>query len=277
MAVNVFQNRLNLQELTDRYMSPALWADCPIAELRENPTLGVFDGDDFNNFSDHISDQSVQKYDSYIDTGVTFQQLAGVHGGVVELAGNDADNDEGVLSGHGPVINIQDAKANKRCWFEARVKKASIANDALAMFIGLAFDHGNGVPVAKTLCLTDNDGALGAFSFIGFHTDQADGDALDFVYKADGQSAQVKIAGVHTWVADTYVKLGFMYDPFRPPAERIVVFVNNQEQSTYVTETNLTEATFPDNEPLAPVWCGKVGTAAESKAQMDWWYWSQLY
>ena len=32
--------------------------------------------DDFTNFSDHISDQQTQQYSSYIDTGVTINQLA---------------------------------------------------------------------------------------------------------------------------------------------------------------------------------------------------------
>ena len=34
---------------------------------------------------------------------------------------------------------------------------------------------------------------------------------VDFVYKAEGQAQTVAIAGVHTLVADTYVKLGFRF------------------------------------------------------------------
>lgn len=276
--INFVDQRLNLQSDTNRYRSPAIWADCPIANLIEGSVDGFFFFDDFINFSDHITDQDTQQYASYIDTGVTIKQLAGVSYGQVEIAGNDADNDEGVLTFHGPIANIQDARASKKLWFEARWKKASVADNALASFIGLGFDHGNGVPLSKTLCLTDDAGALGAFSFLGFHVDQADGDALDFVYKADGQSAVVKIAGVQALAAATWYKLGFVYDPDAPAANRIKIFVDNVEQTTYVTETNLATATFPDNEWMSPVWCAKVGTgSAEVKSQLDWWTLAQLW
>jgi hypothetical protein len=278
-VVNSVGMALNLAGAnTGRYPSPAIWSSCPIEELQADPGKGLYFHDDFENFSQHVSDQDTQKYASYIDTGVTIKQLAGVENGVIEIAGNDADNDEGVLSGHGPMVNIQDAKANKKLWFEARVKKASIANNALAMFIGLAFDSNGGVPISKTLALTDDDGSLGAFAFLGFHVDQADGDAMDFVYKAHGQTAVVVIAGVHVPVADTYVKLGFVYDPAADAAKRIAVFVDNVEQTTYVTETNIATATFPDNEHLSLCWVTKVGTgSAEVKAQMDWWRLAQLF
>jgi hypothetical protein len=255
--------------------SPALWGDAPrIEEYWTHPSIGYHWWDDFENFADHVSDQDVQRYASYIDTGVTFKQLTGTAGvgGAIELAGNDADNDEGVLSTHGPAFMVSDTAAQaKKLWFEARFKKASIANNALAIFLGLAFDHGSSEKLSKTLCLTDDDGALGAFSYLGFHVDQANGDAIDAVYKAEGQAQTVNKAGIHVPVADTYVKLGLKYDPLASAAKRIKWYVDGVEQSTYVTATQIAAATFPDAEPLALVWCGKVGTGAESKAQMSWW------
>jgi hypothetical protein len=248
------------------------------ARLLQDPNLGYYYSDDFVNFSQHISDQSVQRYDSYIDSGVTIKQLTGTagRGGAIEIAGNDADNDEGVLSTHGPAFMVSDS-TKKALAFEAIWSKASVADNALASFIGLGFDHGNSVPVAKTLCLTDDDGALGAFSFIGFHVDQADGDALDFVYKADGQSAVVKIAGVQALVAATTYRLGFLFDPDRGADKQIAIFVDGVEQSTYVTAANIAAATFPDDEPLAMVWAAKVGTgSAEVKSQLYGWRCAQL-
>lgn len=268
-------------ENTDAWLgsSPAIWGDCPIDSIRGGSVGGVILEDDFvscPSLSAGAHD-SLAGYLAYGDTGVTLASQAGVAGGVLEVAGNDADNDESVLSGGSPAFIVSDtASQEKKLWFEARVKKASIADNACAMFIGLAWDHGDGVSVAKTLCLTDNDGALGAFSFLGFHVDQADGDAIDFVYKAEGESAVVKIAGVEVPVADTWMKLGFIFDPKADADKRIRVFVNNVEQTTYVTATNIETATFPDAEPMAPVWCVKVGAAAESKAQMDWWRCVQL-
>ncbi|MEE8464874.1 MAG: hypothetical protein V3S68_00245, partial [Dehalococcoidia bacterium] len=235
-------------------------------------------------FSDHISDQSVQRYDTFINTGVTGIQRAGVAaptfggvGGVIEIAGNDTDEDQFVMSTHGPAFVVSDTVANSRkLWFEARFSKASIGNDALAFFLGLAFDHGAGVTVAKTLCLTNTNANLGAFSYLGFHVDQAAGATLDAVYKAESQSQTVNAAGIQTMVANTYYRLGLMYDPDAPAAKRIKWFVDGVEQSTYVTATQIAAATFPDAEPLAMVLCTKTGETAAVASQMDWWRCAQL-
>ena len=172
---------------------------------------------------------------------------------------------------------VSDTAADaKKLWFEARVKKASVTDEGSAMYVGLGWDHTTGTSVAVTTCLTDDEAELGAFSFLGFLCDLSNADSWDFTYMADAQTAVTKIAGVDVAVADTFVKLGFVYDPDAPSTKRIKVFVNNVEQTTYVTATNIGTATFPDAEPMAMVWAVKVGTAAESKAQMDWWRAAQL-
>ena len=48
------------------------------------------------------------------------------------------------------------------------------------------------------------------------------------------------------------------------------------KESTYVTGTNIAADTFPDGEELALLLATKVGAAAESKFQMDWWRVAQL-
>jgi hypothetical protein len=262
--------------------SAGLWGDLP-PDLGADPNCGFVVGDDFLNFSQHISAQDVQEYSSYIDTGVTMTQQATIttllnEAGVMVMGGNDADNDEGVLATHGPITQVSDTAGDaKKMWFEAKWKKASVADNALAVFIGLAFDNGSAVPVTNTLCLTDDDGALGAFSFLGFHVDQANGDSMDFVFKAEGQTAVVVKSGVHVPVADTYVKLGFKYDPSAPPAKRIAIYIDGVEQTTYVTATQIAAATFPDAEPLGFTYCGKVGAAAEVLSQVDWWFCGQAF
>lgn len=253
--------------------SYVIWGDCPVAEIALDPNVGVGFFDDFvgvPQFTDNDTSY-FNGYAGYVDTGTTFKPQAGVVGGIIEVANNDADNDEAVLSVNAPAFQVSDTDGDDlSLWFEARVKRASIADNACAMFVGLAWDHGNGVSVAKTLCLTDNDGALGAFSFLGFHVDAANGDAIDFVYKADSQTAAVLIAGVDVPVADTFAKLGFRYDPSADTAKRITIFVDGVEQSTYVTGTIIEAVTFPDAEPMAPTWAAKTGSTAASKAQMDW-------
>jgi hypothetical protein len=255
-----------------------IWHDCPVAEIHQDPAVGYGHFDDFV----HCPTLSAGAGDSlnylaYGDTGVTIKAQAGVSGGVAEVAGNDADNDESVLSTGAPAFVVSDtASAARKLWYECRIKKASIANNACALFNGLAWDHGDGVSVAKTICLTDDDANLGAFSFLGFHVDQADGDAIDFVVKAEGGAQTVIKAGVAVPEADTWIKLGFKYDPDEVTSKRIKIYVDNVLQSTFVTGTQIAAATFPDAEPMAMAWAAKVGAAAESKAQMDWWRCYQL-
>ena len=182
-------------EQTSRWFSPNIWGDCPIEAIVHGTVPGKFFQDDFTGpcpntdagLYEGAGESPGLGYLFYGDTGVTIKAQAAVEEGVVEVAGNDADNDESVMSTGSPSWNISDTAADaKKLWFEARVKKASVADNACAMFVGLAWDHTAGVSVAQTLCLTENDADLGAFSFIGFHVDQANGDAMDFVYQADG-------------------------------------------------------------------------------------------
>ena len=261
---------------SDRGPSPIIWADLP--RDIQDPNVGFELFDDFTNFSKHISDQDTQQYASYIDTGVTITQLAGVVGGQVQVAGNDADNDEGILCTHGPLAQVSDtAGDDRKLWFEARIKKASVADDGVGFFVGLAFDHGSSVPLSGVEALVNNTGALGAFSFLGFHVDNDDADALNFVYKAEGQAQVDAIAGVQALAADTFYKVGFAFDPKAETAKRIKVYVDGTEQTTYVTGTNIAAATFPDAEPLGLCLATKVGAAAEVKVTMDWWKVAQLY
>lgn len=266
----------------DTSSSPSfnIWGDCPWEDALTDTSVGCGHWDEFApicpntdaGLFEGAGESPGKGYGFYGDTGVTAKAQAGVVGGVLEVAGNDADNDEFVMSTLSPCFNISDTDADeKELWFEARVKKASIANNACGLFVGLGWDHTTGVSVAQTLCLTDDDAALGAFSYLGFHVDQADGDAMDFVCMADGQAQTVLIAGVHVPVADTWVKVGFKYEPKAVPTEKIKIYINGVVQSTFVTATQIATATFPDAEPMAMVFAVKVGAAAESKAQMDWW------
>lgn len=269
-----------------------IWADCPVLEMIVDPSKGIHFFDDFINFAQHDAAADSGQYDVYIDTGVAIEQQVGDGGtgfgaadgnGVAEVTGNDADNDEGNLTSHGPMIQVSDTAADaKKMWFECRVKKASIADQALGVFAGLSFDDGAGESLAKADAMVDDTGATGAFSYLGFHNDLADGDALNLIVRAEGGAETEIIAGVHTWVADTYVKLGMVYDPDGceqyggETTDKIAIFVNGVAQSTFITATQIAAATFPDGEPLGLSLLTKVGATAESKAQMDWWRVAQL-
>ena len=129
--------------------------------------------------------------------------------------------------------------------FEVRFKVGQVT-DSYNAFLGLSEE---GLAAANTI---SDAGALADRDLLGFAILEADGDSVDFVYnKASAGGVTTKIDGLKTLAADTFVNLGFCYDPAAPADRRIAVFVDNVEQSTYVTATNIAAATFPDAEELA--------------------------
>lgn len=265
-------------EQTTRVPSPAIWGDCPWEEIANGMRSGILFWDDFVNQPTWTAGTGTTlKYSYYGDTGVTINAIETYDesGGVLEICNNDADNDEGSIQCYGAPFEISDtAGADFKLWFEARLKKAAITDNSLAFFVGLSEE---GLAAADTL--VDNTGVMADKDYIGFDVEHDAGEELNFGYNLSGATAVEKIAALDTLVADTYVKVGFVYDPLADTAKRIKVFLNGIEQSTYVTATNIATASgsaFPDGEELAPLLATKVGTAAESALHMDWWRCCQL-
>lgn len=259
-------------------LSPRLWA--PLYGSMMEPDGGgrlVFVGDDFlavKNSDTYTDLNSEVGYTSYIDTGATLLTLADEVGGVLALTTDGTDEDEVWLSagdGTGGLGFISDTAGDDHLTvFEARYKISSITNSVMSSFVGLA-SPGLGAADTKV----DATGALKADkAFIGFDV-LLDGDSIQFTYQAASQAVQQKIAGVHVPVADDFVKLGFIYNPKAPADKRIKVYVNNVEQSTYVTATNIAAATFPDAELLTFLAGFKNTTAAAGELAIDWWAFAQ--
>jgi len=252
-----------------RGLSSRIWGRLPV----KNWSVGLggrFFFDDFLNHPAHISTQTIGNYGSYIDTGVTLKQAAGEATGAIEIAGNDADNDEGSIisgGGAGGMVAI-DATGAGRIAFECRFKKASIGDNGLSFFVGLSEEASQAANA-----LVDDTGVVADKDFIGFSVLQDNGEELDFTWRKSGQTVQVH-ANIASMVADTYMKMGFLYDPGNHPDDKkIKIFIDNgEEESVYVTQTQLEAATFPDDEELCLFLTTKVGTgSAEVKSQLDWW------
>lgn len=253
-------------------LSDSIWRRHGVPELTEILN-GQVDGwvleDDFLDCPTFATTVVQKGYLTYQDTGVTMQSATGAtgQGGVLEVAGNDADNDEGSIVANplgAPFIISDTAAEEYGLAAEFRIKKASIADNALSFFIGLSEEA-----TAAANALVDDTGVVADKDHIGFSCVAAAGETVNWVYKKAGQTAQTALAAAHTLVADTYVKLGFLYLPTRKASKRIACFVNGVEQSTYITSTNIAAATFPDGEELTFHFATKVGAAAESKAQLD--------
>lgn len=209
----------------------------------------------------------------------TAQGASDEKGGVLQLgidAGAAANEEVGIElgDGTGQLGQISDTAGDDHMTaFECRIKVSSITDGDLALLVGLV---GPGSVDGDTL--TDTNGIPTAANHgIGFNIKADDGNAIDFFYEAAGQTRVDKIAGAGVPTADTFIKLGFINDPGAEASKRITVYVDNVEQSTYVTATNIETATFPDAEALnfAMAMKGIAGSTA-LEAAIDWWAFAQV-
>lgn len=275
---------------TTRGPSPNLWFDCPWLDLVKGVKDGAFFFDDFvdsavmpaatntTTFGGH--------YAAYEETDVRLLStgVGGNQVGVVQISGNDADNDQMNLT-LGDNVNapwvITDPEATTKVnqsnplWFECRWKSVTgVADNTLGMFIGLG-----GPGLAATGTLVDNTGGPIATSpFIGFNVLHANGDALRFIYQEASDTLVIPIADMTApTVIDTWYKLGFKFDPNAGIANRIKIYLDGVEQATYVTQANLATSTFPSDTEMTLLWANKVGSAVEHKQELDWWRIAQVY
>jgi hypothetical protein len=253
---------------TNNSFSPVIWETCPWTEMVRNPGLGYTYFDDFASAQVMASATAQGPHLSYQDTGVTIAPLetSDEVGGVLEIANNDADNDEGHFGlGSSALFNLMKiaATGSKPCWFEARLKKASVADNSLALFVGVGQE---GFIAADALA--DDTGVPADKDFVGWKVLHADGDALVGSYKKEGQTVQNVSGASAAIAADTYFNAGFFFNG------SAVSWVFNGVSLGSVA--NVAAATFPDGEEMTPILLSKVGAAVEVACQMDWWRFAQI-
>ena len=175
---------------TDDLLSPArgtsLWQSCPLLAIMMDPSVGNF-------FLDHFHALTKSSEDWILTQATAGTAVAGaLAGGVATL------NAGAVTDGQGPQIQNAGTEfipaAGKNLWFETKVKVSHITGD---FFFGLA-------ELDTTLVASS---ALTISNGIGFESFTGDG-----VLVASSEKATVRgtVAAVHTLVAATYVKLGFI-------------------------------------------------------------------
>jgi hypothetical protein len=241
----------------------------------DGSSYGYMVGDDFLNFrlteavaanaGTYVSQGG--GYLSYEDTGGSIVNDATAVGGVIKIATDNTDNDEMWLqpgSATSVIGVISDtAGSAKKMLFECRFKVDSVTTSNYA--IGMSEE---GLAAADTI--TDA-GALASKDFVGFVALEDASTELKFVYRKAGQTMQT----VGTWgtalATGTWYKVGFVYDPDRKASERIAWYVNGEEQSSYVTATNIAAATFPDGEELNFLAGLKSGSGAIRTLSLDHW------
>lgn len=272
-------------------LSPRLWSKIGAHGAAPDGSQGFFLSDDFLAFGQTVAVSSnvacyasaAGQYKSFEDTSTTLAQLATATGGVISFGLDATDNHEVSLCQGGAgtaaaasvlgALSYDTAANRKLTIFEARLRVSSVADDVSSLFIGLMEENGavHNAKVDDTGATIDND-------FIGFesvHTNSGTtgtNASLNFVYKKDGQTKQTVITGAQTLVANTWYKVGFVYDPAAPDSRKITAYIDNEEKtSAYVTATNMDAATFPDGEEMGFTAIAKSGAATASTFDIDWW------
>lgn len=249
--------------------SPALWNKLNVLDAIDDPNLGYQWFDDFMGFQDPTTAKAYGPY-LCLDTGDSVLAGVAARGGAMSLLVTTDNEDAGIRLGDatsGAFVISDTAGDNKTLYFEARVKRSVVANGKGSVFVGLTEA---GALAANFIADAANDFA--DKGLIGFWLDEADGDNVKFVYQKSGQDFVTKIAALAATAADTYIKLGFKYDPSKPPTERITVFVNNVPSTTKVTATDIAAATFPDGVVMNPTFYASAGSADDFLATIDWWW-----
>lgn len=283
-----------------RGLSPRLWSRVNSQIVNPDGMDGaVFAGDDFTSFGGSVTSNVGTYsggYKSYEDTGGSIAQLAAgptadpwCRGGVIQLATDTTDNDEvwlqsgystgtlgAISAGDGTAGTVEGPETKKLTIFEARFRLTQIGN-TYNFFIGLAEE---GLAAADTIADDPSTNYIADKDHIGFLVNEGNGDNLMFVYNKAGARATnqttIAISALSALVADTWYKVGFVYDPKADTSERLKVYLDNVENGTRLTAANITADTFPSGEELAFL-CGiKNQTTTATKADVDWWaFWQE--
>lgn len=276
MAVNTVSIRGNLGSAqTDRGPSRGVWSDCPVEELLSDPSRGVYFFDDFlatNNVA-AAAEANYGIYKGFASTGASVAEGDEVNG-VKVLTNASTDNTGASLATVSKPFQL--SRDTKKFWFETRIKTSTIADTKHGIFVGLIDTStlSATVPIAA-------DGTLADENFVGFHRLEGDGDAIDTVYKADGVTQVTVGTDAVALVADTYVKLGMVYEPqtdLHSDDRYVLTFYKDGIRLADVKQIPSADGTdFPNDVRLGLVIAVLTATATTpGTTSIDWWRAAQL-
>ena len=270
-------------QATDRGYSGGLWADCPvtISDLDNNPSLGWYHDDDFVDFGlpgTQTTEINLGRYKVYntgagkvITDAMPHDSTPMGLGGIISML-CDTAGDQSVIGTHACPFSL--ASTAGKLWFEARIATTSIATAMTHIFIGL----GNNVDVTfgAAIPLADADATGTAVALLGF-TRLEDGlGVLNTSYTDEAATYTHVQAGAGAIVAETWIKLGFKFDP-NGGSGAIQFYVNGVKCTTALSATILAALTHLDASGLGLVFsqfADASGTA--NYAYLDMWRCIQL-
>lgn len=228
--------------------SPNIWGKLSPANLLEDPHAGHHFWEDWQGVPLPATNTTgnMGRWKHFLSDGALFTDGAIANLSSIGMA-SDGDNEAAILC-YGSTAQARITKGNGRpVRLEGRFKFSTIADTKNGFFFGF-FE-----PLTPTgTSHAADDGTLADENFIGFHRLEGDGDKIDIVYKADGQTQQ-SFADALTLVADTWYRLGLYFDG----EQTVRFYFNNVEYETArLGASHLDAATFPDDINLQPVIVG---------------------
>jgi len=249
---------------TDIWPSPRIWADCPIAEIEQ---LGVGYGIfcDFVSIQDDgtISSAAERMHDGvswweFGGSGSTILPVGDELGGVIQIL---TTNDNVATNMQTSCRPFQISSNKGKLWFECRFKTNTITTAEQGFFIGLAesLTQSATVPLTATSALAD-------VNLVGFHKPEANTTAFDASYKADGVTAVEVNSDIGTLAADTYLKVGMVFDG----ASTLSFYVNGTLQTSTKTIPNATGTDFPADALMGLCIADQAGSNNDAILEVDW-------
>ncbi len=306
MAVQQAKMRGNLAINTTRGPSGAIWADCPWALYKEDPSQGMTFEDDFTMIGNATMSSayagSIGQWSTYGYAGAALND-GQAEGGVIRLSA-DGDN-EGLAmlgsAGSFRFITTSTLANNGKMWFETRIAKSSIATAHLTCFVGLMKPTlASGLPTTAQPLTTTDDIPMTAGDLFGFLlSGTANGTTggtmtevgVTFVLASGTVNYPTNLktlmasSGNTVLAADAFVKLGWVYDPAaltglvtsataRQTAgntrrKLIRFFVNGLEVPTFLSSDDVNNATSGQAFPTAFM-CPVIAMMNEASQSSDY-------
>lgn len=266
---------LSTSDDTSSDFSAAIWHDCQVEDLKNGDISGVIFEDDFVTLpkTPATTEGNFGGYSQFSSSGGTIN--AGTGQGGEWVLGEATDNESVSFRTRATPFKI--SRASKKLWFEARIKRSTVADTTGGVYVGLMDDTALVVGVPLT-----TGGALADINTVGILLPEGDGDQGQTVYKANGVTAvTVQDDALNTALAaDTYTKVGFVYEPvpdiYAGTKYLLTFFQNGRKLGTTKQIPSTDGDDFPNDVGLGLVFAIMLATGSAFTATIDKWRCAQL-
>ena len=234
---------------TGRMWTKSIWDNIPWDQIEAGEREGSVFFDDFKNFPDMgEADAKDTIWATFMTASGTIKQGADSEHGEVEMTLAAADNDEGYMATGGDTGGMfkfikQATAVPHLIALEVRLKVSTLLGSAFVGFAEQGLVAADGL-FSDTGVFTNKD-------YVGFSVVEATPTKLDFGHNKENGTDVKVVTGIHTLVADTYVKVGALYDYRHSNAQQVKVFKDGVINAAFTTKTQIDDATnFPAGEEM---------------------------